>query len=352
MSTPLRILHLEDDPADADLIEAMLEAEGLSCEVTRAATGGDFFKALGQGDFDLILADYALPSFNGISALSLARKRCPDVPFLFVSGSLGEELAVETLKGGATDYILKQRLTRLVPSVRRALRESTERLQRQQAEANLQQSELRWRRFIEANILGVAITNLNGAIVEANDKFLHLVGYTRDDLLAGHLRWDEMTPPEYAPLDQRAIVQLKESTLALAYEKEYIRKDGSRVPVLIGATLLEPAQGTCISYVVDLIEQKQAEYELLAAKLECERAGAALSALLARTGTELLTPTSTILECAQQLEADALTERQKENVQQILTAGKHLRGLVDNLLANASPATDTSLATDETARSS
>ena len=331
-STRLRILHLEDNPADADLIEAMLDAEGLSCEVIRAASAGDFFTALGKGNFDLILADYALPSFNGISALALARKRCPEVPFLFVSGSLGEELAVETLKGGATDYILKQRLSRLVPSVRRALSESAERLKRQQAEENLQQSELKWRRLIEANILGVSIADLDGAISEANDKFLHLVGYTRDDLLAGKVRWDQMTPPEYAAVDARAIAQLKESTLAIPYEKEYIRKDGSRIPVLIGATLLEPGQGSCVSYIVDLNERKRVESELLAAKAEVERASAAKSEFFARTGEELLPPANAVLEAAQQLEATDLTEEQQASMQQILTAGQHLFVLISSLL--------------------
>src|SRR4030095_2487581 len=134
---PLRILHLEDNPTDAELIQAILETEGIICDVTRVDTQADFFASLEQGPFDLILTDYTLPSFDGLSALKIALEKCPDIPFLFVSGSLGEEVAIETLKIGATDYILKDRLSRIVPAVQRALRESEERTERRRAQALL-----------------------------------------------------------------------------------------------------------------------------------------------------------------------------------------------------------------------
>src|SRR6266850_3112564 len=137
MKSPLRILHLEDNPHDAELIQAVLEAEGIVCQVTRVDTQADFFASIEQVGFDIILADYTLPSFDGLSALKIALEKCPDVPFIFVSGTLGEEVAIEALKIGATDYILKQRLSRIVPSVHRALREAKERAERKRAEALL-----------------------------------------------------------------------------------------------------------------------------------------------------------------------------------------------------------------------
>jgi DNA-binding NtrC family response regulator len=137
----LRILSLEDDPNDTELIQASLEAEGISCEVTRVDTQTAFRASLEKGEIDLILADYTLPSFDGQSALKLAMSTCPEVPFLFVSGTLGEEVAIEALKIGATDYILKTRLSRLVPSVLRALREAGGRAERKRAENALGRSE-------------------------------------------------------------------------------------------------------------------------------------------------------------------------------------------------------------------
>ena len=105
-------------------------------------TRAEFVAALEDGGIDLILADYTLPSFDGLSALKLAMNARPDLPFIFVSGSLGEEIAIEALKIGATDYVLKTRLSRLVPSVQRALREARERAERKKAEDALRRSEM------------------------------------------------------------------------------------------------------------------------------------------------------------------------------------------------------------------
>ncbi|MGB6686528.1 MAG: sigma 54-interacting transcriptional regulator [Terracidiphilus sp.] len=137
----LRILSLEDDPRDAELIEGSLEAEGIACKLTRVDTQPAFQASLEGGRFDLILADYTLPSFDGLSALELARSTCPDVPFIFVTGTLGEEVAIEALKIGATDYVLKTRLSRLAPSVLRALHEAEERAERKRAEEALRRNE-------------------------------------------------------------------------------------------------------------------------------------------------------------------------------------------------------------------
>src|ERR1700681_2547225 len=141
MRHPLRILSIEDDPKDTELIQGLLETEGIVCEVTRVDTEASLRDLLKQGGVDLILADYSLPSFDGISALKLATKACSDVPFIFVSGTLGEEVAIEALKIGATDYVLKTRLSRLVPSMLRALREATQKAERKRAEESLRRSE-------------------------------------------------------------------------------------------------------------------------------------------------------------------------------------------------------------------
>jgi len=141
MKSSLRILYLEDDPADADIIQKVLETEGVPCALTRVDTEDDFRDSLDQGDFDLILADYTLPDFDGISALKIVREGWPDVPFIFVSGTLGEEVAIDALKIGATDYIFKTRLARIVPSVERAIQEAKERAKRRQAEDALRRSE-------------------------------------------------------------------------------------------------------------------------------------------------------------------------------------------------------------------
>jgi len=141
LQQPLRILSIDDDPNDTDLIQGLLETEDIPCEITRVDTEAALLDSLAQGKIDLILADYTLPAFDGISALKIAMKACPEVPFILVSGTLGEEVAIEALKIGATDYILKMRLSRLVPSVLRALRETKARAEHKRADENLLRSQ-------------------------------------------------------------------------------------------------------------------------------------------------------------------------------------------------------------------
>lgn len=142
MKPALRILLLEDNNHDAELIRELLEADHFVCEVIRAQTRDEFVAGLEDRGLDLILADYKLPSFDGLSALQLALDARADLPFIFVSGSLGEEVAIEAVKVGATDYIVKSRLSRLVPSVQRALRETRERAERKKAEKAFRRSEM------------------------------------------------------------------------------------------------------------------------------------------------------------------------------------------------------------------
>jgi two-component system, cell cycle sensor histidine kinase and response regulator CckA len=141
MKSPIRILHLEDNEDDAELIHSALAKECVDCKTVRVDSRSDFIAALEQGQWDLILSDNTLPSYDGLSALMDAREKCPDVPFVFVSGTLGEEVAIEALKLGATDYVLKQRLSRLMPALQRALREVEERSQRKELEHQFRQSQ-------------------------------------------------------------------------------------------------------------------------------------------------------------------------------------------------------------------
>jgi signal transduction histidine kinase len=137
----LRILHVEDSPDDSEIIRRLLHEEGIECEIERRETREEYIALLEQKNFDLIFADCALPAFTGMHALELARKHAPEVPFIFVSGSMGEELAIESLRNGATDYVLKERLSRLVPAVRRAMEEARERSKGLEMEMRLRQAQ-------------------------------------------------------------------------------------------------------------------------------------------------------------------------------------------------------------------
>mgnify|MGYP003422811046 FL=1 len=154
MTQPLRFIHLESNPADTALIATTLRDAGILCQLKQAQTREEFLAALRQEGFSLILADTAVPGFDGATALSLARTLHPDVPFLFVSDTQGEEFAIDMMQHGATDYISKQRLGRLVPSIKRTLRELDERLERRRAEDALRVSEKQFRQAQKMEAVG------------------------------------------------------------------------------------------------------------------------------------------------------------------------------------------------------
>ncbi len=132
----VNILLLEDSDLDADLTAARLEREGIRFSMDRVASRDEFVAALARRHYDVVLADHSLPSFDGMTALALARERAPQTPFIIVSGMLGEEKAIEAIKAGAADYVLKQRLERLGPAVKLALVEARERAERRRTSSS------------------------------------------------------------------------------------------------------------------------------------------------------------------------------------------------------------------------
>ncbi|MBI4664488.1 MAG: PAS domain-containing protein [Verrucomicrobia bacterium] len=167
----IRVLHLEDDPDDAILVSRELKTFGFNCELLRVAHEKEFLEALEKETFDLILADYTMPTFSGLSALVASLQKRPAVPFLFVSGTMGEEAAVECLKKGATDCILKHRLEQLGPAVLRALRESQERNNRERAEIALRESEERFHAFMDNSPTASFMKDAGGRYMYVNRTF-------------------------------------------------------------------------------------------------------------------------------------------------------------------------------------
>src|SRR6516165_7955862 len=141
---------------------------------------------------------------------------------------------------------------------------------RERAEAALRELasglEAKVRRLVDSNIIGICVWNLEGEIIEANEAFLHMVGYSREDLISGRVRWTDLTPAEWWDRDERAVAQLKATGTAQPFQKEYFRKDGSRVPVLVGAAMFEGSGNEGVAFVLDLSEQKRAEEALRASE--------------------------------------------------------------------------------------
>jgi PAS domain S-box-containing protein len=381
----LRVLIAEDSETDAKLVVKELRRTGHEIEFVRVDTAASMRAALARGAWDLVISDWAMPGFGAPQALALVRELGIDLPFIIASGTIGEETAVEAMRAGARDFVLKDRLARLAPAVERELREREARASRRRAEDALRASEDRYRRIVEttsqgilvispdgiiefsnrrmgeilacdpqelvgrplgsimpphqherlaaelerrrqgisgsgdlillrsdgsavsvnviatpifdegglhegnlamitdltarkqaeeqlrlsearfarlaeSGIIGIAFADIYGNVHDANDAYLTMFGYSLEDLLAGRVSWAETTPPEFAPAVELATRQLAETGVTLPWEAELIRKDGSRIPALIGVAMLDGPN--TIAFVADLTEQKRAEEAL------------------------------------------------------------------------------------------
>lgn len=204
--------------------------------------------------------------------------------------------------------------------------------QMHKSQAALRTSESRFRCLIEADIIGIITADLEGRILEANLAFLQIVGYQRDDLPAG-LRWDDLTPPEYHHLDQHARQEIITSGACHPFEKEYIGKDGSRIPVLLGGAIVEGTQDTCIAFVLDLTERKQLEVALRRQTEELVQANRLKDDFLAVISHELRTPLNAMLGWVQLLRSRRLDEAKTAKALEVIERNAKVQTqLIEDLL--------------------
>jgi PAS domain S-box-containing protein len=272
MKDRLRILHLEDNPGDALLVQETLEADGVACQITRVDTEAAFVASLARNEVDLILADYTLPSFDGLYALKLAREAQLHVPFIFVSGTLGEDVAIDALKIGATDYVFKTRLSRLVPSVRRALREAEERMELTRAEEALKRSETflaEGQRLSQAGSFGWTVSS--GEIYWSRETFRI---YDLDPAVTVTM---PLVMQRVHPDDRTALRDLIDGASRggthLDYEHRLLLPDGSVRHVHVIAHPVTDAVGRFgyIGAIQDVTRQRQADEALRHAQTELAR---------------------------------------------------------------------------------
>ncbi|WP_051979436.1 hybrid sensor histidine kinase/response regulator [Edaphobacter aggregans] len=260
MSPSLRVLYLEDEAADAELVQDTLAMEGIACDVSRVETESGFLTALQQGAFDLILADYALPSFDGVSALKIVRQQESDLPFIFVSGTMGEEIAIEALKIGATDYVLKTRLSRLVPAVHRALREAGERTERKKAQEALRRSERELRQVVETIPAMVWCALPDGSNLLMNNRWTEYTGSS-----GAGLGWQAALHPDDLQRHMDAFRACSAKGLPFEDEVRFRRADGEYRWFLVQGMPLRDEQGKILNWygiVTDIEDRKRAEETL------------------------------------------------------------------------------------------
>ncbi len=178
----ISILYLEDNLLDIELVDSYLENEDIDYSLDPVSNEKNMKEKLRKGAYDLFLSDYQLPDYDGIRALKYVQEYYPNLPVIIISGTLGEESAIETLKKGATDYVLKQNIKRLAEAIKRALREAKEHTKRLETENQLKESEIKYRRLFESSNDAVVIHDLSGKIVDFNSETLVLFSKTKEQL--------------------------------------------------------------------------------------------------------------------------------------------------------------------------
>jgi two-component system cell cycle sensor histidine kinase/response regulator CckA len=259
----LRILHLEDNESDRIFLEEMLITERFPSNIEAVKSRDDFEIALRNKAYDLIISDYSLPSFNGMAALSIARRVCPNTPFIFFSGTIGEEMAIEGLQGGAVDYVLKQRPSRLLPAIRRALNDAKERARLRDAEVTIREQAELLNKASDAIIL----CNLERQVLFWNRGAEDVYGWTASEAIGKNLAdllFHGNPPPEI----ETAIKSLNQSG-EWAGELQEFTKDNRTITVQGRATLIRDDQGQPKSLLLintDITERKQLEEQFLRAQ--------------------------------------------------------------------------------------
>ncbi len=254
MTIPLRILFVEDSPDDAQLIMLQLEREGLDAEFQRVDTEAAFLAALALTP-DLILSDYSLPKFNGLRALHLLKERGVDIPFILISGTVGEELAVDAIKQGADDYLMKDRPARLGTAIEHALEQKRLREEKRRADESLRESEARFRTIFDGVQDGILVESLDGRILEVNDRACEMHGYTRAEFLT-------KTVADLVP-QGRAILMANDILPSHSMETVNRRANGETFPIEISGRL-QTINGEEVLLVVirDITERKRSEQAL------------------------------------------------------------------------------------------
>jgi PAS domain S-box-containing protein len=277
LAQPLRCLLVEDSEDDARLLLRHLRDVGYDVTSERVDTPEAMQAALTLKPWDLVLSDYRMPHFNGLAALELLQASGRDLPFILVSGTIGEAMAVAAMKAGAHDYLMKDNLGRLGPAVQRELRQAEERRARGQAEMALRASDERRRAILETAMDGFCLVDTKGRLLEANGTYARMSGYSVEELLGLHMA-DLMVTETAVDLAERLQEILRQGDGR--FETKLRRKDGSLFDAEISVQFRSGEGGMFVCFLHDITARKQAEANLQASQTKAQELGSLLNSIL------------------------------------------------------------------------
>lgn len=264
MKIRLHLLMVEDCEDDAELLVRQLGQGGYDLTWERVETAETMRLALAKGDWDMVISDYSMPCFSAPAALQVLQESGMDLPFIVLSGDIGEETAVEAMRAGAHDYVMKNNLARLLPAIERELREAQGRRRRRVMEEDLRESEKRFRSIFQNAVAGMAVLAVDGRYLQVNPAFCRMLKYSETELLK--LKSFDITHPADRALTQRLFHEAEEGKRkSLDYEQRFICRDGEILWAHIAMAWLHDDNGRptySVSLVTNITPHHQAKQEI------------------------------------------------------------------------------------------
>ena len=329
----IKILHLEDDPNDSQLVQLALKRANVIFDYFFADNEKDYLFYLESQKIDLILSDYHLPDYSGSEALELAKNKYPHIPFVFVSGTMGEEVAIDSLLNGATDYVLKNKMERLGSAVHRAFKEAQERKARQKAEKALLQSEENFNRSISESPLGIRIVSVDGKTIYTNKAFLDIYEFSNVDEFIATPAKERYTSESYVQHLERKDKR-KNGQEVFDYELSIIRKNGEVRHIKVSRKEIL-WNGIKHFQVInqDITVQKKLTKDLIAAKEKAEESDRLKTAFLHNISHEIRTPMNAIIGFSGFLDnPKLLPEKRKHFTDIIIQNSNQLLSIINDIV--------------------
>ncbi len=326
MTVRPRILMVEDSADDAELAVRMLRQSGFDLTYERVDTPEAMHAALEAGSWDLVIADYSMPRFSGLAALKLLKDKGFDLPFILASGTVGEDVAVEAMKAGAHDYVLKTNLTRLPLAIERELRDAETRREAKRAEA-------RYRNLFNRVPVGITSTTPEGKVLAANPAFVEMLGFADVEELKRATTTEFWVKPEERA---RMIAVLARDGIIQHFEVQLRRKDGTVIWCTVSTRAVYDATGKMDYYegvTIDITDRKRAEEEIMRSRDLAIEAARLRSEFMHNVSHEIRTPLNGIVGTAEiLLLEDDLTPKQRHGIEIIQSSSELLLTIVNDIL--------------------
>lgn len=329
----LKILFVEDSLNDYELIQLKLRQGGYDFTGTRVENAADFSQALASGDWNLVLSDYALPGFDGLKAFEIYRESGLDIPFIIISGTIGEELAVDAMKRGVHDYLMKDKLGRLVPAIERELKETAQRQARRQAESQIRESEERFRTMADSAPTLIWMADAEGRTVYVNQGWCDFLGLTEEECV------DEGITNAILAEDLPEVLRQYEDAFSrrgpYSIECRLRRKDGQVRWLIHQGAPRFLSNGDFAGYIgssLDITERKQAEQDLKAYAEKLELSNRELEQFAMIASHDLQEPLRKVKLYSEMI-ATTATPDTREAVDRMQQSVTRMQDLITDLLA-------------------